>query len=134
MLESQSPATNNIAGIGQIFSGPAIGQMYNLPGLPPTGDPRTPDIIVTRNIGVTYSGSTKKLAEHGGFSHDDTNVIMLLSNPSLSRKRVTSPVETAQIAPTILAALGLDPERLIAVREERTQVLPGLDLDTGKSR
>src|SRR6516164_7833155 len=33
MLETQSPATSNIAGIGQIFSGPAIGQMFNLPGL-----------------------------------------------------------------------------------------------------
>jgi hypothetical protein len=127
MLENQSPTTNNIAGIGQIFSGPAIGQMFNLPGLP-SGDPRTPDIIVTPNIGVTYSGSTKKLAEHGGFSHDDTNVIMLLSNPSMSSSTVTSPVETTQIAPTILAALGLDPSKLTAVQEENTQVLPGLGL------
>jgi type I phosphodiesterase/nucleotide pyrophosphatase len=132
MLESQSPATNNIAGIGEIFSGPGIGQMFNLPGLPPNGDPRTPDIIVTPNIGVTYSGSGKKLAEHGGFSHDDTNVMMLLSNPSFSAKTVTSPVETYQIAPTILAALGLDPGKLTAVQEEGTQVLPGLDLDTGR--
>ena len=42
MLESQSPATNNIAGIGEIFSGPAIDQLFNAPGLPPNGDPRTP--------------------------------------------------------------------------------------------
>jgi hypothetical protein len=133
MLESQSPATSNIAGIGEIFSGPGIGQLFNLPGLPPNGDPRTPDIIVTPNIGVTYSGSTKKLAEHGGFSHDDTNVMMLLSNPSFSPETVTSPVETAQIAPTILTALGLDPEKLTAVQKEGTQVLPGLDLDFGKS-
>src|SRR6516162_5943268 len=126
MLESQSPATNNIAGIGQLLYGPAIGQLFNLPGLPPNGDPLTPYFIVTPNIGVTYSGSGKKLAEHGGFSHDDTNVMMLLSNPSFSRKRVTSPVETAQIAPTILAVLGLDPDKLIAVQAEGTQVLPGL--------
>lgn len=133
MLESQSPATNNIAGIGQIFSGPAIAQMFNPPGLPPNGDPRTPDIIVTPNIGVTYSGSGKKLAEHGGFGHDDTNVMMLVSNPSMSPGTVTSPVETYQIAPTILVALGLDPDKLIAVQEEGTQVLPGLGLDSGKS-
>jgi hypothetical protein len=133
MLESQSPTTNNIAGIGEIFSGPGIAQMFNPPGLPPNGDPRTPDIIVTPNIGVTYSGSGKKQAEHGGFAHDDTNVIMLLSNPSFSARRVTSPVETYQIAPTILAALGLDPNNLTAVQKEGTQVLPGLDLDIGKS-
>jgi hypothetical protein len=134
MLEKQSPATNNIAGIGEIFSGPGIAQMFNPPGLPPNGDPRTPDIIVTPNIGVTYSGSGKKLAEHGGFSHDDTNVMMLLSNPSFSPSTVTSPVETTQVAPTILAALGLDPNKLTAVQEEGTQILPGLELDSGKSR
>jgi hypothetical protein len=128
MLESQSPTTSNIAGIGEIFSGPAIGQMFNLPGLPPSGDPRTPDIIVTPEIGVTYSGSTKKLAEHGGFSHDDTNVMMLLSSPSFSASTVTSPVETYQIAPTILAELGLDPSKLDAVQTEGTQVLPGVGL------
>jgi len=128
-LETQSPAANNIAGIGEIFWGPALTQMFNTPGLPPNGDPRTPDIIVTPNIGVTYSGSTKKLAEHGGFSHDDTNVIMLLSNPSFDRRTVTSPVETEQIAPTILKALGLDPNRLQAVQIEGTQVLPAVQFD-----
>src|SRR5579862_1753286 len=39
LLESQSPTTANIAGIGQIFWGPGISQIYNTPGLPPTGDP-----------------------------------------------------------------------------------------------
>jgi hypothetical protein len=133
MLETQSPATNNIAGIGEIFSGPGIAQMFNPPGLPPNGDPRTPDIIVMPNIGVTYSGSGKKQAEHGGFAHDDTNVIMLLSNPSFSARTVTSPVETYQIAATILEVLGFDPNSLDAVREEGTQVLPGLGLDSGNS-
>ena len=129
MLEGQSPATGNVAGIGEIFSGPAVGQLFNLPGLPPTGDPRTPDIIVTPNIGVTYSGSGKKLAEHGGFSHDDTNVMMLLAHPSFSARTVTSPVETTQIAPTILAALGLDPDALESVRLEHTQVLPDVTFE-----
>jgi Type I phosphodiesterase / nucleotide pyrophosphatase len=129
MLQKQSPAATNIAGIGQIFSGPALRQMFNPPGFPPVADPRSPDIIVTPNIGVTYSGSTKKLAEHGGFSHDDTNVVMLLSYPSFQPKTITSPVETMQVAPTILKALGLDPYKLQAVSKERTQVLPGLTLD-----
>lgn len=133
MLETTSPATNNIAGIGEIFSGPGIAQMFNPPGLPPNGDSRTPDIIVQPNIGVTYSGSSKKLAEHGGFAHDDTNVMMLFSNPSMKSSTVYSPVETMQIAPSILAALGLDPNSLQSVQQEGTQVLPGLGLDSGKS-
>jgi hypothetical protein len=78
---------------------------------------------------VTYSGSTKKLAEHGGFSRDDTNVMLLLSNPSFKPKVVTSPVETMQVALTILKALGLDPNALETLRIEGTQVLPGLNFD-----
>jgi hypothetical protein len=128
-LESASPAlplSANIAGIGEIFSGPPLAILYNKPGLPPNGDPRTPDIIVTPNIGVTYSNSKAKLAEHGGFSHDDTNVILLVANPCLTRRAITSAVETAQVAPTILKAMGLDPRTLQGVLLEGTQVLPGL--------
>jgi hypothetical protein len=75
---------------------------------------------------VTYSGSAKKQAQHGGLAHDDTNVMMLLSNPSFDAKSVNTPVGTAQIAPTILAALGLDPQSLNSVRSEGTLVLPAL--------
>jgi hypothetical protein len=114
------------AGIGQIFYGPSLQTMFNAPGLPPS-DPRTPDIIVQPNPGVVYTGSSKKQAEHGGFSHDDTNVIMLVSNPSFQATTVTSFVETTQVAPTILQALGLDPGSLDAVKSEGTLVLPGLN-------
>jgi hypothetical protein len=124
MLETQSPSTSNIAGIGEIFWGAGITQLYNAPGLPPNGDPRTPDILVTPNIGVTYSGSGKKLAEHGGFSHDDTNVILIVSNPSFAPATVTAPVTTMEIAPTILQILGLNPGALQAVQLEGTPVLP----------
>jgi len=126
LLEEHSPASSNIAGIGQILSGPALAQLYNAPGLPPHGDPRTPDLIVTPNVGVTYTGSSKKLAEHGGFSHDDTNVMMLLSNPGLRARTLSSPVTTMQVAPTILKALGLNPNALQAVVIEGTQTLPGV--------
>jgi hypothetical protein len=52
--------------------------------------------------------------------------MMLLSHPSLDAKTVTSPVETMQVAPTILKALGLDPNALQSAVMEGTQVLPGL--------
>jgi len=111
-------------GLGQFYYGPSLKLNYN----DPTKDPRTPDIIVTPNIGVTYSGSHKKQAEHGGFAHDDTNVVMLLSHPDFDRKTVRAEVGTAQVAPTILKALGIDPRALDAVRAEGTGVLPALDL------
>ena len=48
-------------------------------------DSRTPDIIVAPNVGVVYTGSAKKQSEHGGFANDDTNVMMLVSNPSIEQ-------------------------------------------------
>ena len=114
------------AGIGQIFYGPSLETMFNAPGLPPLGDPRSPDIIVQPNVGVVYTGSSKKQAEHGGFAQDDTNAMLLVSNPAMEPGVVTSFVETSQVAPTILKALALDPRALEAVRKEGTPVLPGL--------
>ncbi len=121
-------ANASTAGIGQIFYGASLETMFNKPGLPPDGDPRTPDIIVAPNVGVVYTGSTKKQAEHGGFAHDDTNVMILVSKPDFQPKTVTSFVETTQVAPTILKALGLSPSSLDAVKKEGTPVLPGLNL------
>jgi hypothetical protein len=124
LLESHASA----AGIGQILYGPSITTMFNRPGLPSQGgDPRTPDIIVLPNTGVVYTGSAKKQAEHGGFALDDTNVMLLVANPALRSRTITSFVETSQVAPTILRVLGLDPRELDAVRAEGTPVLPGLE-------
>ena len=113
-------------GAGQIFAGPSLWLNYNLPGLGAGLDPRTPDIIVEPNVGTIYTGSTKKQAEHGGFAHDDTNVIMLLSNPAAKGRIISSAVETTQVAPTILKLLGLNPNKLDGVKIEGTPVLPGV--------
>jgi hypothetical protein len=119
-------ANGNKIGMGQLFYGASITTMFNRPGFLPNGDPRTPDIIVTPNYGVVYTASSKKQEEHGGFSHDDTNVIMLLSNPAFKQSMVNTPVETTQVAPTVLKALGLDPGALQSVQLEGTPVLPAL--------
>jgi hypothetical protein len=111
-------------GLGQIYFGPTLSLNYNVGGWEPGQDPRTPDIIVTPNIGVTYSGSTTMIADHGGFAHDDTNVMLLVSNPRFRPQTVFDGTTTAQVAPTILKALGLNPEALDAVRAEGTAVLP----------
>src|ERR1700726_728171 len=132
MLEANGTAV----GLGQILYGASLATIFNPPGIPNVpgpccwlregGDPRTPDIIVLPNVGVVYTGSTKKQSEHGGFAWDDTNVMLLVSNPDIRPRTIHSFVETAQVAPTILKFLGLDPDALDAVREEGTPVLPGL--------
>jgi Type I phosphodiesterase / nucleotide pyrophosphatase len=111
-------------GLGQIYYGPTLALNYNVGGLAPGLDPRSPDIIVTPNVGQTYSGSTTMIGDHGGFNHDDTNVIMLVANPAFAAGTVSTPVTTMQVAPTILRALGLDPGALDAVKIEGTAVLP----------
>jgi hypothetical protein len=123
-------------GLGQIFYGASLTTMFNAPGLPenpgpccflrPGGDPRTPDIVVIPNVGVVYTGSLAKQSEHGGFAHDDTNVMLLVSNPGIKTRTDNSFVETDQVAPTILQLLGLNPAALDAVRTEGTPVLPDL--------
>jgi hypothetical protein len=120
LLENNATAI----GLGQIYYGPTLWLNYNVGGLDPGQDPRSPDIIVTPNVGVTYSGSTTMNGDHGGFAHDDTNVMMLVANPRFRPSTVWATTTTTQVAPTILKALGLDPTALDAVREEGTPVLP----------
>jgi hypothetical protein len=120
--------TNGTAiGLGQIFYGASITTDYNSPLV----DSRTPDIIVAPNVGVVYTGSSKKQAEHGGFAWDDTKVMLLVSNPSIDQSTNYQFVETKQVAPTILRILGLDPNKLDAVQKEGTTVLPGLSFGAG---
>ena len=114
------------AEIDQIFAGSSLERMFDRPGLPPNGDPRTPDIIVQPVVGTVYTGSLKKQAEHGGFAPNDVQVMVLVSNPNIQAKTLGTPVETRQVAPTILSLLGLDPNSLDAVRLEGTNELPGI--------
>ena len=108
--------------IDEVLAGNEIKLKFN----DPLTDNATPDVLVQPIYGTTYTGSSKKNAEHGGFSFGDTNVGLIVSNPGLSAKVVKTPVATSQVAPTILKALGLDPSGLQAVQKEGTPVLPFL--------
>jgi predicted AlkP superfamily pyrophosphatase or phosphodiesterase len=119
LLESNASAI----GLGEIYYGPSLAMNYNVGGLGAGLDPRSPDIIVTPNIGVTYSGSTTMIGDHGGFGHDDTNVIMMFAFLRFTQQTVSDTATTAQVAPTILRALGFDPAALDAVRAEGTETL-----------
>ena len=98
----------------------------------PLKNSRTPDILVQPIYGTIYTGSSKKNAEHGGFSFGDTNVGLIVANPAIAPQVVKTPVATSQVAPSILRALSLETEALDAVRKEGTVVLPFL-FDGGTS-
>jgi hypothetical protein len=54
-------------------------------------------------------------------------VALLVAHPALRSRIFNDEVETRQIAPTILNALGIDADELKSVREEHTHLLPGFD-------
>jgi hypothetical protein len=91
------------------------------------GDPRVPDVIGLAQDGVVYTGGTAKIAEHGGNHPQDRDVALVVAGAGVAAHSVnTALVQTTQIAPSILALLGLDPQDLQAVRTDHTPVLPGL--------
>jgi hypothetical protein len=115
------PVNQQALGIQEIFAGQSLRNKFDNPG----ADPRTPDIILKVNTGVIFTGGTK-LSEHGGFNEDDVHTALLLSLDGMERAVVKSAVSNQQVAPTIIKALGLDPNDLEAVRKEQIHVLPFL--------
>ena len=110
--------------MGKIFSGLGLISTSSTRLVLPPAIPAPPTSSSLRITASFTPAAAKKLAEHGGFAHDDTNVIMLLSNPSFTSRAIYSSVDTAQVAPTILKVLGLNPNLLQGVQMEGTQALP----------
>ena len=109
-------------GIQKLYWGETLKLRWN----DPLKDPRMPDIIIQPVQGVMYGDPlSPKLAEHGGFFDEETNVALMMSFPGGSGASIRTPVATTQIAPTMLQALGLNPSDLQAVKQEGTAVLPG---------
>jgi hypothetical protein len=118
-----SPKPYTSAGLATIHAGTDASALIGVPH----GDARVPDLIGLVQPGVVYTGGHGKIAEHGGDQPADRDVPILVSGPDVHQGRtVTSPVLTTQIAPTILALLGLPTRELDAVRIEHTAVLPAL--------
>ncbi|MBZ5659455.1 MAG: alkaline phosphatase family protein [Acidobacteriia bacterium] len=117
------PANQSAAGIQQVLWGESLKLLAG----DPMHDGRIPDLVVIPNLGVFYyPADDKSIAGHGGFSDDATHVALMITNPKLKPRSIRTPVQTAQVAPTILQLLGITPEALQAVTKEGTTVLPGL--------
>ncbi len=109
------------SGLARIYAGRQVARYFGVP----VSDPRHPDVFGRVQVGVVYTGGTK-IAEHGGSNPGDRDVPILVYAPGL-RPRVSDRwVDTAQVAPTILKLLGLNPGQLKAVQREGTRVLPGI--------
>lgn len=122
-----SAITVQASGLKAVYAGAAAAAFIGVP----VTDPRHPDVLGIVQHGVVYTGGKSKIAEHGGDDRQDRNVPILVAAPGLlpglqGGRVIANPVETTQIAPTILRLLGLDPHQLQAVQIEHTRVLPGL--------
>jgi Type I phosphodiesterase / nucleotide pyrophosphatase len=118
-----NPKPFTASGLSQVYAGADAAHYFGVP----VGDPRVPDVFGISQYGVVYTGGHGKIAEHGGANPQDRDVPLVVSGDPIGHagSQNPSPVETTQIAPTILQLLGLDPNSLQAVQIEHTQVLPG---------
>jgi Type I phosphodiesterase / nucleotide pyrophosphatase len=132
-LLAHSGTGNDINGNPKAYTSSGLATVYagvdaaNFIGVP-AGDARVPDLIGISQYGVVYTGKKGKIAEHGGDDPQDRSVPLIVSGIPIAianggRETNNTPVETTQIAPTILQLLGLDPNALQAVRIEHTPVL-----------
>jgi hypothetical protein len=119
------PKPFTASGLQTLYAGAEAARYFHVA----PGDPRVPDLYGVVQHGVVYTGGKAKIAEHGGAGQQDRNVpLVVTSADALAGGAVVrEPVETTQIAPTILRLLGLNPNALQAVRIEHTAVLPELD-------
>ncbi len=116
--------TVRASGLAKVYAGAASAAYFGVPN----SDPRHPVIFGIVQHGVIYADAPD-IAQHGGADFQDLSIPILVILPGLRHGTTDSAqVKIIQIAPTILALLGLNPSDLQAVRIERTQVLPGLSI------
>jgi Type I phosphodiesterase / nucleotide pyrophosphatase len=117
-----NPKPYTSSGLAKVFAGADAAHYFHVP----PGDSRVPDLFGISQYGVVYTGKKGKIAEHGGANPQDRDVPIVVSGVPVKDRGVivSAPVETTQIAPTILELLGLNPHSLQAVREEHTHALP----------
>lgn len=116
-----NPKPYTASGLSVVYAGSAAANFIGVA----QGDPRVPDLIGIVQHGVVYTGGKGKIAEHGGADPQDRNVPILLAGSGVENpgRNIQAPVETTQIAPTILRLLGLNPAELKAIQLEHTAAL-----------
>jgi Type I phosphodiesterase / nucleotide pyrophosphatase len=112
------------SGLKTLYAGAASAAYFGVPA----SDPRHPVIFGIVQHGVIYADSPD-IAQHGGGDFQDVSIPILVVLPGQQHGTTNGThVSILQIAPTILALLGLNPRELQAVQIEHTQVLPGLSI------
>ena len=91
------------SGLQEIYAGRQSAQFFGVSG----SDPHHPDVFATSQVGTIFTAGSK-IAEHGGDNAGDRDVPLVVYAPgNIQPSQSNSPVETTQIAPTVLKLLGL---------------------------
>jgi hypothetical protein len=117
-----NPKPYTRSGLQHVFAGRDAARYFGVA----VGDERVPDLFGTTQYGVVYTGKQGKIAEHGGAAPQDRAVALVVSGGPVDGEGeiADEPVETTQVAPTILRLLGIRPDELQAVQIEHTRPLP----------
>lgn len=135
---------DGVPGLGAVFSGadgaPVVDGTAPLDALG-IGGPLAPDLLVTLDwrddpnehgyAGVSAECGSPNLASHGGASRWEVRNTLVLGGPGVrAGQRVAAPAGNADLAPTILAALGLPipptaTGRVLSEALERLPATPG---------
>jgi hypothetical protein len=115
-----TPANRAAARIDTILWGPELTALF----ADPLTDSRAPDIALIATPGTVYTTAATKIADHGSFSDDDAHVALLVSASSMRMRTIDDPVETRQIACTILKSLSLGCRGLMSEQIEPSKALP----------
>jgi hypothetical protein len=118
---SGTARTLGASGLSTVYAGASAAKFLGVSA----SDPRHADVFGIVQHGVVYTGGKGKIAEHGGADPQDRHVPLVVTSLGAHQHGRTDarPVETTQIAPTILRLLGLDPHALQAVNAEHTPTL-----------
>lgn len=91
----------------------------------PETDSRMPDILLEARPGTVWTDG-RGIEGYGSDSDDATHVALLVSGRQLAARNDPTLVQTTQIAPLLLRALGLEKFDLDALHREHTPALPGV--------
>jgi len=118
------PKAFSNAGLHKVYAGREAAEFMDVA----PSDDRVPDVIGIAKHGSVYGGTKlSKIAEHGGHAAQDRHVGLIVFGAGIHAAEVNEPVETTQVAPTILKLMGLPGHELKAVRIEGTRTLPEIE-------
>jgi hypothetical protein len=115
LLEQVLPAMADEPWAGSIYAGDALASLGHRPGdlvaaVDFARDPRPNPFGVAGHRYVSIDGekpAAKGFGQHGGVGPDETRPFLVLDHPSIPAGTVDAPSSLIDIAPTILAFLGL---------------------------